>query len=141
MRKRSVITTSPRRTIALGKEIGARLMPGAIVLLFGDLGTGKTVFVKGLGQGLEIKGVVKSPSFVIVTEYDGRWPVYHVDLFRLGCRDAAGLGLEEYFYGRGITVVEWADRLAEIPVETTLKVHLRYVDKNKRRVTIYDFRH
>lgn len=116
-------------------------MPGAIVLLFGDLGTGKTVFVKGLGQGLEIKGVVKSPSFVIVTEYDGRWPVYHVDLFRLGCRDAAGLGLEEYFYGRGITVVEWADRLAEIPVETTLKVHLRYVDKNKRRVTIYDFRH
>ncbi len=142
MVKKSVITKSPGETITLGKRIGRRLISGNVVLLYGELGSGKTVLIKGICLSLKVKGIVKSPSFVIINEYQGEFPVYHIDLYRLKKKEAAVLGLDEYFYYQdGITLVEWADRLAAAPKSTTLKIFLKHSDSMKRSITIHDFRH
>ncbi len=140
MKKRSVVTNSPEATIKLGKKISQDLKRGDIVLLYGELGSGKTVLIKGICQGLKVIGLVKSPSFVIINEYAGRLTVYHIDLYRLEGKDLSSLNLDDYFYNQGVTVVEWADRLTRPPDSGYMKIHLRHVDKKRRRITIYDFR-
>lgn len=95
-------------TMALANKIAAHLEPGMTLLLEGELGAGKTTFSKGIGAGLGIKRVIKSPSYTIVREYqEGRLPLYHIDLYRLEDYEVEDLGLEEYFEGDGITIVEW----------------------------------
>jgi len=140
MKKRSLITNGPGHTILLGRSLGRSLVKGDVVLLYGPLGSGKTVLVKGICAGLKVKGLVKSPSFVIVNEYEGRWPVFHIDLYRLSHREVRNLKLDEYFDGDGVAVVEWAERLAVVPQGTTLKVCLRHVGPRTRRIRVYDFR-
>ena len=96
-------------TIALGKKIGQVLKPGDVLLLQGDLGAGKTTFSQGLAEGLNIKECVNSPTFVLISEYlSGRLPLYHMDLYRIEEETQLfDLGVEDYFFGNGVCVVEW----------------------------------
>jgi tRNA threonylcarbamoyladenosine biosynthesis protein TsaE len=105
-------TNSPDETEELGRGLAERLTPGDVLALVGELGSGKTRFVQGIARGLDIRGYIKSPSFTIINIYEGgRLPLYHIDLFRISSSgELDGLGLEEYIYGKGISVIEWADR-------------------------------
>jgi tRNA threonylcarbamoyladenosine biosynthesis protein TsaE len=134
---RLIFTThSPKETRELGYRIGKLLKEGSIVALIGDLGTGKTCLTQGIarGVGIDKNQVVNSPSYILINEYTGPSPVYHIDLYRI--RDTAeleDLGLEEYIYGCGICVIEWADRLLDSLPESYLKVALSHAPKENTR--------
>jgi len=114
-RTETFVTRSPAETRRLAADLLPRFAPGAVLALHGELGAGKTCFVQGLAAALGVTQPVNSPTFTLIHEYRGAQPVYHVDLYRLrGADEALGLGLEEYFNGRGLTVIEWAERAAEI---------------------------
>lgn len=132
-----LVSTSGRATQQLAARLAARLEPGAVLALCGELGSGKTTFVKGLARGLGIKGPITSPSFLIVKEYhQGRLPLFHFDLYRL--RKAVELGREsflEYLDRGGITVLEWADRLPELLPANCLKLSFKWLGPKKRSLT------
>ncbi|OPX86949.1 MAG: tRNA threonylcarbamoyladenosine biosynthesis protein TsaE [Pelotomaculum sp. PtaB.Bin013] len=99
----------------MGKKLGALLRPGDVVCLNGDLGAGKTRFAQGVACGMGVDGPVTSPTFTIINEYLGRLPLYHMDFYRLeDALELEDLGYEEYFYGSGVTVIEWPERVAEL---------------------------
>lgn len=101
---------SAAQTEALGEEMGQAAKPGEIYCLSGDLGVGKTVFTKGFAKGLGITEPITSPTFAIVNEYAGTLPLYHFDVYRISCEEEMeDTGYEEYFYGNGICLVEWAE--------------------------------
>ncbi len=106
---------TPELTENFAEKLGEIVTSGQIIILIGDLGAGKTTFTKGFGKGLTIKRMIKSPSYTIIREYEeGRLPFYHMDLYRLeGNND--DLGLEEYFEGEGVVVIEWGNLLEEFP--------------------------
>ncbi|MBW8350714.1 tRNA (adenosine(37)-N6)-threonylcarbamoyltransferase complex ATPase subunit type 1 TsaE [Bacillus sp. IITD106] len=105
-------SNSPEETYAIAKSLGKLLKKNDILLLEGDLGAGKTTFTKGLASGLDIHKNVNSPTFTIIKEYNGRLPLYHMDVYRV--EDAfEDLGLDEYFYNDGVTVIEWAHIIEE----------------------------
>src|ERR1700732_4483280 len=110
------IAANAQATREVAAEFVANLREGSVVALTGDLGSGKTEFVKGLVAGLGSSAQVTSPTFTLVHEYpDGRLPIYHFDFFRLEDRpSAARLGLDDYFFGEGVSVIEWADRFPEL---------------------------
>jgi len=121
----------------MGKRLGRLLQPGDVVALVGDLGTGKTQFIKGLAEGAGVRKAtyVSSPSFTLINEYPGRIPLYHIDLFRLESeKEAEGLGLEEYVHGNGITAIEWADKISSLLPEELLLVEIRYEGKHSRTI-------
>lgn len=126
-------------TIALGKKIGQQLVAGDVLVLDGDLGAGKTTFTKGLAAGLEIPDIIKSPTFTIIHEYqDGRLPLYHMDAYRLENGGAEDLGLEEYFDGDGVSVVEWAEFVEdELPADF-LAIHFKRTDDDNTRVLEFE---
>ena len=130
-------TSSSDETMDLGRKIGEGLGPRDVVGLIGELGTGKTTFTQGLVQGLGVRGYVKSPSFTLVNEYEGRLPVYHLDLYRLGdVNEIYELGIEEYLYGDGITIIEWAEKAyALLPAEYIL-IKFFYTGENTRKIEI-----
>ena len=132
-------TKSTEETVRVGKDIGRRLLPGDVVALVGELGAGKTQLIKGLaaGVGIENSAYISSPSFTLIHEYPGKIPLYHVDLFRLGReQEAEELGLEEYFQGRGITAIEWADKIPSLLPQELLFISIASMDKNIRSVEI-----
>lgn len=104
-------TNSPAETAALGEQLGKEAQKGQIYCLTGDLGTGKTVLTKGFAKGLDVQEHVTSPTFTIVNEYhDGRLPFYHFDVYRLSSEEEMDdIGYEEYFFGEGVCLVEWAE--------------------------------
>ncbi|WP_262316633.1 tRNA (adenosine(37)-N6)-threonylcarbamoyltransferase complex ATPase subunit type 1 TsaE [Lacticaseibacillus parakribbianus] len=109
---------------ALATALAAKLQAGDVLLLDGDLGAGKTSFTKGLASGLGIADYIKSPTFTIIREYqDGRLPLYHMDIYRLEDGGAGDLGLEEYFEGDGVSVVEWPEFLGDALPEAYLMIH------------------
>ena len=114
-----VVTTSPAETRALGARLGRLMAPGDIIALIGGLGAGKTVLVQGIAAGLGLKGYITSPTYLIIKEHRGEIPLYHMDAYRLaGPEELEELGYEEYFFGRGVTAIEWADRIrALLPPE------------------------
>jgi tRNA threonylcarbamoyladenosine biosynthesis protein TsaE len=123
-------------TIKLGEVLGRLLGPGDIVALKGGLGTGKTVLVKGIAKGLGIKEEPNSPTFVIMNAYRGRVPLYHFDLYRIsGKKELEGIGYEDYFFGDGVTVVEWADRVEEIFPESAIEIEIKIPTKNTNSET------
>ena len=130
------ITTSERETSTLGETLARKLQPGTFVLLHGDLGAGKTAFVRGLASGLGIDpSEVSSPTFVLVQHYCGAIPLTHVDLYRLDSAAAVyDLGLEE-LAGGGVLAVEWAERLPQ-PVDGSVTVTIEDMGGDRRRVTI-----
>jgi len=133
------ITEGAEETVKAGARFASTLEAGDIVGLCGELGTGKTCFTKGMAQGLGVPAryLVTSPSFVVMNEYPGRVPLYHFDVYRLtGAADLIAMGYEDYFYGRGVTVIEWADKIRELIPPHAFMVFLSYVDVDRREVEI-----
>ena len=117
-------SNSPEETLALGKKIGAHARPGDIYTLVGDLGVGKTVFTQGIAEGLGITEPICSPTFTIVQVYEeGRMPFYHFDVYRIGdIEEMDEIGYEDYFYGEGLCMIEWANLIEEILPEKRFDV-------------------
>ena len=134
MTELDLTTQSPEQTQALGEAIGVLALPGDVFLLAGELGAGKTCLTQGVAWGLGIVGYASSPTFVIMREHHGRLPLYHVDLYRLGgLAEIDDLGLDDYLYGDGVCVVEWAEKgLAVLPEEHLLVEITRLGDTGRR---------
>ena len=117
----------PEDTFALGQKIGELVKPGTVISLVGDLGVGKTVFTQGLAKGLGITEPVNSPTFTIVQVYDGgRLPFYHFDVYRIGdIEEMDEIGYEDYFYGEGVCLIEWADLIRELLPEHTGRIVIK----------------
>ncbi len=118
--------------------MGNLLTGGETIGLTGELGSGKTCFVRGLAEGVEVdqRAWVRSPSFTLVNEYDGRLPLYHIDLYRISsAREVEELNLREYLFSDEVSVIEWFDRLPEGEVEEFLHIAFNHEDKNRRRLT------
>ena len=129
-------TYSEQETFELGKEIGEHAKGGEVFTLEGDLGVGKTVFTKGFAYGLGVRDDVVSPTFTIVQEYrQGRLPLYHFDVYRIGDpEEMYELGYEEYFYGDGVCVIEWADLIEELLPEYTKVIRIEYGKNQEERI-------
>ena len=112
-------TKSARETFELGERIGREVKPGTVFTLIGDLGVGKTVFTQGMAKGLAIDEPISSPTFTIVQVYEeGRMPFYHFDVYRIGdIEEMEEIGYEDYFYGEGVSLIEWANWIEEISPE------------------------
>ncbi|NLK00862.1 MAG: tRNA (adenosine(37)-N6)-threonylcarbamoyltransferase complex ATPase subunit type 1 TsaE [Clostridia bacterium] len=120
--------------LEFGQLIGNNLRPGHLIYLVGRLGAGKTTLVQGIAQGLEVKGYITSPSFTLVKEYQGRIPLYHMDVYRLDDpEEFLDLGFDEYIHGDGAAVIEWADRIEHIIMEEFLRIEF-IVDANDVRI-------
>lgn len=132
-----ILTKSAEETVELGRRIGAVLLPNDIVALMGELGAGKTTLIQGIAEGLGVKDYVTSPTFVIINEYQGRMPLFHIDLYRL---DQAGeiedLGIEEYFSRGGICVIEWAEKLKGLMPEKAESIEIDLLSENERKLRI-----
>lgn len=116
-------TSSAEETVRVGQALGTILRAGDVICLNGDLGAGKTRFAQGVACGLNIDGAVTSPTFTLINEYQGRLPFYHMDVYRLaGPIELEDLGYEEYFYGDGVSLVEWAERVNELLPEERLDI-------------------
>ena len=121
----SVITRSPEETARLGMVLGSLLNAGDMICLEGDLGAGKTCFAQGVARGMGIDGPVSSPTFTLVNEYYGELTLYHLDVYRLNSPDELeDLGYEEIFYGDGVTLLEWAERVQEVLPAERLEVRI-----------------
>ncbi len=121
----------------MGKHVGHFLQRGDVVALVGDLGTGKTQFIKGLASGIGVKNpkYISSPSFTLINEYRGRFPFYHIDLFRLTKEEEAEeLGLDEYYYGDGVTAIEWADKIPSLLPKELLSIQITYTGLRTRLI-------
>ena len=126
-------------TIGLGREIGRALTGGTVVALVGDLASGKTVFTKGIAEGLGLKDAryVNSPTFLIMKEYEGRVPLYHFDVYRLtGAHGLGTVGYADYFFGRGVCVIEWADKIEELLPQDYLRVEFKVTGDSERRIRV-----
>jgi len=134
---RRVETHSESETEAVGRTLAQHLEPGAVVLISGDLGAGKTAFVRGVAEGLGIAPAeVSSPTFTLIQEYrGGRLGLYHVDLYRLTSKEVDDLGLDDLMLEGGVMAVEWPDRLPR-PVEGAVQVDIQLVDDSTRSITI-----
>lgn len=139
--KKIIETNAAEETFALGRELGAAAQPGTVFALTGDLGTGKTVFTKGLAEGLGITEPVTSPTFTILQTYDaGRLPFWHYDVYRIGdIEEMEEIGYEDAFFGDGVCLVEWAEIIEDLLPENTVRVTIEK-DPEKgvdyRRITV-----
>ena len=141
----TIESNSAEETFALGQKIGERVKPGTIISLTGDLGVGKTVFTQGLAKGLGIMEPVNSPTFTIVQVYEGgRLPFYHFDVDRIGdIEEMDEIGYEDYFYGEGVCLIEWADLIREILPEQMCRVTIeKDLEKgfDYRKITLEGFK-
>jgi tRNA threonylcarbamoyladenosine biosynthesis protein TsaE len=131
------ISHSEAQTRRLGARLAQFLQPGDVIGLVGDLGSGKTRWIQGVCQGLGVEDPVISPTFILVNEYQGRYPIYHIDLYRLETTaEILTFGLEEYLYGAGVSLIEWADRARHLLPDDLLRVELYYLENTKRRVVL-----
>lgn len=129
------VSHSPEQTRKIGLRIGELALPGDVFLLVGSLGTGKTCLTQGIAWGLHIKEYALSPTFVIVREMHGRLPLYHIDLYRLdNVKEIEDLGLDDYLYGKGACVVEWAEKaLSLLPTEHLL-IQIEFLSDTERNL-------
>lgn len=135
----NIISKSIEDTLLAGEKLAAGLKRGDVVALLGNLGAGKTVFTKGIAKGLGVKDVryVNSPTFVIIKEYEGRIPLYHLDVYRLdhpAFLDSESY--EEYLYGNGVTVIEWADKIVRLLPRKYTEVKLSVIGETSRKIEI-----
>lgn len=133
--ERQFTFNQPTATQNLGAQIAPGLTAGDVLVLNGDLGAGKTTFTKGLAKGLGIDAIIKSPTFTIIREYaGGRLPLYHMDVYRLEHGGAGDLGLDEYFDGQGVSVVEWAQFVADELPSNYLAITFQRTDQENQRI-------
>lgn len=134
-------SNSAKETIEIGKSLGRHLLPGSVICLTGELGAGKTCFIKGMAEGLGVKGKdVSSPTFIIIREYKGRIPLYHIDLYRIGVLcDIRDIGMEEIIYGNGVTAIEWAERISDVLPDDRIEIKLEWIDEKSRAMEITAF--
>ena len=134
MNKLEIITNSPEETQELGKRLGELAQPGDVYLLQGELGAGKTCLTQGIAWGLGIQEYALSPSFVIMRELYGRLNLYHIDLYRLdNIEESVDLGLDDYFYGNGVCVVEWPEKAMSIMPQKHLLIKISYLSDTGRK--------
>jgi tRNA threonylcarbamoyladenosine biosynthesis protein TsaE len=141
----TIISHSPEETAALGRRFAETIEPGALLGLRGDLGAGKTEFVRGLARGLGYTGRVHSPTFALLNEYrGGRLPIYHIDLYRLEtAREIESAGLDDFYYQiDGVTLIEWVDRLSavNIPLPNLKLIIFQTLNETSREITYDDSR-
>lgn len=138
--KKVLETFSWEETEAIGEKLGRETVPGQVYSLDGDLGVGKTVFTKGFARGLGITEHVTSPTFTIINEYKGRIPLYHFDVYRISCEEEMDdTGYEDYFYGDGVSLVEWATLIPNLMPENAIHINIeKDFEKGDdyRRITI-----
>ncbi len=136
-----LFSLSSKETQYFGEEFGKLLAPGCIIALYGDLGAGKTCFTQGLAKGLKVQEeYITSPTFTLINEYKGVMPMYHFDVYRLcGPEELEELGYEEYFYGRGVSIIEWAEKIEDLLPEDYLKICLEHQGPDTRRLIFEAF--
>ena len=144
------ISHSPEETLQLGKSLGSSLAAGDIILLFGDLGAGKTHFTQGICYGLELDKdfCIRSPTFTLINEYPGRLPIYHIDLYRIDNQEEIyALGLEEILYNQGVTIVEWSEKLRSarkpdkliLNIQDRIEINIKIISDSQREFTFNSF--
>ena len=136
MEQKILMIKNEEDTKKTGIEIGRRVKAGTVIALSGDLGTGKTALTKAVAEGLGVKEVITSPTFNIVKQYEtGRLPLYHFDVYRIGDVDEMyELGYEEFFFGSGVSIVEWADLIEDIIPEDAERIEIEYGEKEGERI-------
>ncbi|MTI53457.1 tRNA (adenosine(37)-N6)-threonylcarbamoyltransferase complex ATPase subunit type 1 TsaE [Geosporobacter ferrireducens] len=128
----------PKETDQIGYKLGTLLQKGDVVCLTGDLGAGKTTMTQAIARGLGVKEDVTSPTFALIHEYNGRMPVYHFDVYRIrNIEELEDLGYEEYFYGQGVCIIEWASQIREVIPKEHLWIHIQQgVECDSREIRI-----
>jgi tRNA threonylcarbamoyladenosine biosynthesis protein TsaE len=137
MATRTIVSKSARQTMSWGRRLGKLVQGGEIIGLVGELGTGKTCFVRGFAEGVEVAkdAWVRSPTFTLINEYNGRLPIYHIDLYRVAAAEQQeGLNLREYLYGDGVSLIEWFEFLPAGEAEEYLEVSLAHLGGGKREL-------
>ena len=136
MKSLEIVSNSAAQTRNIGMKLGKSATAGDVMLLVGPLGAGKTCLTQGIARGLGIHEYTASPSFVLVREYQGKLPLYHIDLYRLDkIEEVTQLGLDDYLYGNGVCVVEWADKGLGVLPEEHLLIEMQIVSPLKRRLS------
>ena len=138
--RKEVISNSLEQTVGLAQRLGRVCRGGEVIALQGELGAGKTYFVKGLAAGLELEypEEVVSPSFIILREHKGRLPLYHIDFYRLeNAGQLVDIGLEELFYGRGVCAVEWAEKFPSLLPADRLDIKINILGEQTRRFELH----
>ncbi len=136
---RNFVSKSVKETINFGKRLGRILRKGDVVALCGELGSGKTILTKGIAEGLGVKSskYVNSPTFVILKEHKGRIPLYHFDIYRLNnISEFSTVDYTAYFYGKGASVIEWADKIIELLPKDFLRIDMSVKKENERRISV-----
>lgn len=136
-----LVSLSAEHTIETGKRLGSLLRSGDVIALNGTLAAGKTTLARGIAQGLGITEPVTSPTFTLISEYSGRLPVYHMDVYRLdSVEDFINLGVEDMLYGDGVCIVEWSDRVIDVLPNSTIVITIALTDdSNQRIITIQNW--
>ena len=137
MNSLSLVSNSARQTQRLGRHLGSLAQGGDVFLLIGVLGAGKTCLTQGIARGLGVEDVATSPTFVVVNQYKGRLPLYHIDLYRLDrIEEVIDLGLDDYLFGKGVCVVEWADKAPGILPQEHLLVEISILTDTSRNLRL-----
>ncbi|HEV8533914.1 MAG TPA: tRNA (adenosine(37)-N6)-threonylcarbamoyltransferase complex ATPase subunit type 1 TsaE [Methylomirabilota bacterium] len=132
-----MVCRNPEETQALGERLGRRLGEGSVVACTGELGAGKTCFLQGLARGLGVTADVTSPTFVLVNQYRGRLPVYHIDAYRTeSLTELVDVGLEEMVHGSGVTIIEWADKILPLLPSTAITVAISGLGDEPRQIEL-----
>ncbi|MBE6349444.1 MAG: tRNA (adenosine(37)-N6)-threonylcarbamoyltransferase complex ATPase subunit type 1 TsaE [Spirochaetaceae bacterium] len=137
-----IFTNSAEETILLGNKIGKLLEPGDIIAMQGTLAAGKTTFTKGIAQSLAINETITSPTFTLISEYEGIRPLYHMDVYRLNSEEEfIDLGVEDLMYSDGISIIEWSEKvMGQLPKKTII-IHIEILENDKRKFTISNFKY
>ena len=137
MKSLEIVSNSAEQTRKIGMKLGKLAASGDVILLVGSLGAGKTYLTQGIAHGLGIHEYTASPTFVLVREYRGKLPLYHIDLYRLDkIEEVTQLGLDDYLYGNGVCVVEWADKGLSVLPEEYLLIEMQIVSPMKRKLNL-----
>lgn len=134
-----ITTSSAEETFNLARKVGEKLEEGDILALSGELGSGKTCFTGGIARGLGVDESyqITSPTFTLINEYPARHRLFHFDVYRLNeYSELDDLGYEEFIAGKGVVVIEWAEKIAEIIPDSAIYINFEYIDENKRKITI-----
>ncbi|MBQ5999725.1 MAG: tRNA (adenosine(37)-N6)-threonylcarbamoyltransferase complex ATPase subunit type 1 TsaE [Treponema sp.] len=138
----TITTKTAEETIALGKKIGNLLQKGDVIAMQGTLAAGKTTITKGIAQALGIKETITSPTFCLISEYEGKMPLYHMDVYRLeGGEDFVNLGTDDMIYGEGVSIIEWSEKIMDELPKKTIILKLEPQEDGSRIITIDNWPH